>query len=43
MKKEVSEERCLEEKDFLNHFLNEQITQICVEEEVERMRDQVDE
>lgn len=30
-----------EEQDYLNHFLNEQITRICVTEEEERIREEV--
>lgn len=31
-------EKCNEEMDYLNHFLNEQITRICVKEEEERVK-----
>lgn len=37
MKKDL----CEEEKDYLQHYLNEQITQICVIEEDERIREEL--
>lgn len=36
------EENCIVEEDYISHMLNEQITRICVTEEVERMREEND-
>lgn len=38
----MKKEHCEEEMDYLNHYLNEQITRICVIEEDERMREELD-
>lgn len=32
---------CNKEMDYLHHILNEQITRICVKEEEERMREEL--
>ncbi|WP_281252615.1 hypothetical protein [Metabacillus halosaccharovorans] len=37
----MKKEHCEEEMDYLNHYLNEQITRICVIEEDERMREEL--
>lgn len=36
------EENCIEEEDYISHMLNEQITRICVTEEVERIKEEID-
>ncbi|WP_168733861.1 hypothetical protein [Metabacillus sediminilitoris] len=33
---------CNEEMDYVNHMLNEQITRICVKEEEERIKEELE-
>lgn len=35
------EQTCNQRMDYMNHFLNEQITKICVKEEEERMEEEL--
>jgi|GEM_PF-5757531 len=37
----MKKDYCEEEKDYLQHYLNEQITRICVIEEDERIREEL--
>ena len=36
----MNKDHCDDEIDFLHHYLNEQITRICVLEEEERMKEE---
>ncbi|UGB32829.1 MULTISPECIES: hypothetical protein [Bacillaceae] len=39
--KEDKESSCIEEGDYVNHMLIEQITRICVQEEEERIKEEI--
>ncbi|MGM0878072.1 MAG: hypothetical protein ACQEWV_25985 [Bacillota bacterium] len=36
-----NDQTCNESMDYINHVLNEQITKICVKEEEERVREEL--